>query len=92
MRRLQKIALFVAPVVAMLVFADPALAVTHGGQGLFGNLDDSQITNAMFFLLGFFPIIIIVFSLIQAALDHRKHKKIDAEKAARAANPVKGGW
>jgi preprotein translocase subunit SecG len=92
MRRVQKVVLFVAPILALLVFADPALAVTHGGEGLFGPTNDAQVTNAMFFLLGFFPVIIIVFSLIQSWLDHRKHKKIDAEKAAAAAHPFKGGW
>ncbi len=86
------IVMFVAPIVALLAFADPALAVTHGGEGLFGHTDDAQITNAMFLLLGFFPVIIIVFSLIQAWLDRRKHHKIDAERAAAAANPFKGGW
>jgi preprotein translocase subunit SecG len=92
MRRLQRTAVFIAPIVALLVFADPAFATTHGGTGLFGNTNDSQITNTMFFLLGFFPVVIIVLSVFQGFLDNRKHKKIEAEKAARAADPHRGGW
>jgi preprotein translocase subunit SecG len=92
MRRIRTLIVCLAPIVALLVFADPALAVTHGGEGLFGHTNDAQITNVMFLLLGFFPVVIIVLSLIQGQLDRRKHRKIQAERAARAADPVKGGW
>ncbi|MBO0767103.1 MAG: hypothetical protein J2O48_00320 [Solirubrobacterales bacterium] len=92
MRRIRLFITFLAPVAAMLLLADPALAVTHGGQGLHGPTDDAGITNVMFLLIGFFPVIIVVFSLIQSGLDHRKHAKWDKQKAAMDANPVKGGW
>jgi hypothetical protein len=76
----------------LLVFADPALAVTHGGEGLYGHTDDAEITNTMFFLIAFFPTVIVILSLAQGWLDRRKHRQVVAEKAAREANPVKGGW
>jgi preprotein translocase subunit SecG len=79
-------------IVAALALAPSAFATTHGGQGLFGPTDDQQITNAMFILIGLFPVIIIVFSLIQAWLDHRKHARQDAAKHRASAVEWKGGW
>jgi preprotein translocase subunit SecG len=79
-------------VVAALALAPAALATTHGGQGLFGPTDATNITDSMFILIGFFPVIIIVFSLIQAWLDHRKHARQDAAKHRASAAEWKGGW
>ena len=92
MRRVQKIVLFVAPMLALLILSDPALAVTHGGEGLHGPTNDAQVTNIMFFLLIFFPVVIVVGSLLQAWGERRRHRKVVAQRAARAAAPVKGGW
>jgi hypothetical protein len=92
MRRLRTIILCVAPVLALLVFSDSALAVTHAGEGLYGPTNDVTITNAMFFLLALFPAILIVFTILQGFSDRRKHRKWEAEKAARAAEPSHGGW
>jgi preprotein translocase subunit SecG len=79
-------------VVAALALAPAALATTHGGQGLFGPTTDQNITNTMFILIGLFPVLIIVFSLIQAWLDHRKHARQDAAKHRASAAEWKGGW
>jgi preprotein translocase subunit SecG len=79
-------------VVAALALAPAALATTHGGQGLYGPTDDKTITNTMFILIGLFPVLIIVFSLIQAWLDHRKHARQDAAKHRASAVEWKGGW
>jgi hypothetical protein len=89
--RLRKFILFVAPILALLAFADPALAVTHGGEGLYGPTDDASITNMMFFLIAFFPGVIIIGSLLQAWGDRRRHRKLAALRAERA-NPDKQGW
>ncbi len=77
---------------AMLTVCPSAFAVTHGGEGLFGPTNDKQITNAMFIIIGFFVVIIIVFSLIQGRLDHRKHARLDAAKRRASATEWKGGW
>lgn len=79
-------------VVAMLAGAPPALAASHGGQGLYGPTSATTVTYTMFFLIAFFPAIIVVFSLIQAYLDHRKHARMDAVKHRAAAPQWKGGW
>jgi preprotein translocase subunit SecG len=89
----KRTALFALSVVAaVLAQAPSALAVTHSGQGLWGPTNDLQITNVMFILIGLFPVLIIVFSLIQAWLDHRKHARQDAAKARSTSAEWKGGW
>jgi preprotein translocase subunit SecG len=81
-----------AVVLAMLAMSPSALAVTHGGEGIFGPTNDAQITNAMFLVIGFFVVIIIVFSLIQGRLEHRKHARQDAAKHRASSEEWKGGW
>ena len=92
MRRLRTLILFVTPVLALLVFADPALAITHGGEGLYGPSNDSAITNTMFLLIGFFPAVIIVMSIYQAWADNRRERKFHAQRAREQATADKGGW
>ena len=92
MRRLRPLILVLTPLLALLVFADPALAVTHGGEGLYGPSNDSAITNAMFLLIGFFPAVIIVLSIYQAWADNRRHKKFHAQRAREQATQDRGGW
>ena len=89
-RRAAPLALSV--VTAALVLAPAALATTHGGQGLYGPTNAIDITDTMFILIGLFPVLIIVFSLIQAWLDHRKHARQDAAKHRASAAEWKGGW
>ena len=43
-------------------------------------------------MIGLFPVLIIVFSLIQSWLDHRKHARQDAAKRRESAVEWKGGW
>lgn len=79
-------------VFATLAGAPPALAVSHGGQGLYGATSATTITYTMFFLIAFFPAVIVVFSLLQAYLDRRKHARMDAAKRRATAPQWKGGW
>jgi preprotein translocase subunit SecG len=72
--------------------APSAFAATHGGQGVWGPTSDKTITYAMFILIGLFPVIIIVFSLIQGYLEHRKHARIDAAMRRAKSDQWKGGW
>ena len=70
-----------------------ALAEGHdGGEGLWGETDDKVITNAGFFLIAFFPLFILVMSLIQWRLDKRKAARTAAAKARRARADARGGW
>ena len=91
MRRALRTALLTVSLLALT--APAALAAGHdGGEGLYGETNDKVITNAGFFLIAFFPLFILVMSLIQGALDKRKDRRKAAEKARRARADQRGGW
>ncbi len=92
MSRTRIVTILIAALAAVLVYAPDAAAITHGGQGLYGETNDVTITNAMFGTIAFFPVIIIVFSLIQGWLDHRKHARLDSAKRRAASVDWRGGW
>jgi hypothetical protein len=92
MRRPRLSIVLLSAFVTLMVFAPAAGATTYGGQGLFGETNDVVITNAMFAVIIFFPVVIIVFSLIQAYLDKRKHARLDAAKARAKSADWQGGW
>ena len=92
MRRARLITLVLCAFGALMAGAPDALAVAHGGQGIYGETDDQVITNAMFIVIVFFPTIIVVFSLLQGWLDHRKHARMDAAKRRAASVDWRGGW
>lgn len=77
---------------AVLWAAPSALAVTHGGQGIWGPTTNKTVTYTMFIVIGLFPVLIIVFSLIQGWLEHRKHARVDAAKRRASSAEWKGGW
>lgn len=94
MRRARLIATFTTFSVLLLTFAPSALAGVrdHGGQGWYGESTDPVITNMMFIVIAFFPVVIITFSTIQWWLDKRKHARYDAEQARAANADWRGGW
>jgi hypothetical protein len=75
---------------ALALAAPVALAGRpDGGQGLYGDANDKVVTDAGFILIGAFPLLILILSLIQWRLDKRK----EARKQARKARPeLLGGW
>ena len=92
MSRKRTVLLTLWVVAASLAGAPAALATTHGGDGIWGPTSDKTITYTMFIIIGLFPVIIIVFSLIQGWLDHRKHARLDAAKRRASSAEWKGGW
>jgi preprotein translocase subunit SecG len=92
MRRSRLIIALLLFAVALTTNASSALATASGGQGWYGETSDKVITNAMFIVIGFFPAVILVFSLIQWRLDKRKHAKMDAAKRRAASADWRGGW
>jgi hypothetical protein len=80
--------------VALLALTAPAAlaAGNDGGEGLWGETDDKVITNAGFFLIGFFPLFVFAMSMIMWFLDRRKDRRKAAEKARRARADMRGGW
>jgi fatty acid desaturase len=79
---------------AVLVNAPQALALAtaKGGQGWWGESTDPQVANVMFATIAFFPVLIIVFSLLQWWLDKRHHAREDAERARASSPEWRGGW
>ena len=91
MRRSRIIFALVSLGVVLLATAPAALA-KNGGEGWYGETNDVNITNAMFLTIIFFPVVIVVLSLIQWQLDKRKHARMDAKKRLAANADPRGGW
>jgi preprotein translocase subunit SecG len=92
MSRKRTAAVALSVVISTLAFAPSALAVTHGGEGIWGPTNDKTITNAMFIIMGLFVVLVLVFSLLQSWLEHRKHARVDATLRREASEQWKGGW
>jgi membrane protease YdiL (CAAX protease family) len=78
-------------VVAFALLAPAALA-HDGGEGLYGETDDKVVTYAGFALIVGFPIMILIFTLIQQSLDRRKDRRMAAAKARKERTDLRGGW
>ena len=76
---------------ALLVSAAPTLA-HDGGEGWYGPTNDRVITNAGFILIGFFPLLAFVLSVLQWRLDKRKERRKAALKARATSELWRGGW
>ena len=77
-----------------LLTAAPALA-SEGhdqGQGTYGPASDKVVTNVGFILIAGFPLLVLLLSLLQNALDKRKYRRLAAAKARRARADTRGGW
>ena len=79
-----------ASLVLLALLAPAALArVGHdGGQGTYGEANDKVVTNAGFIVIIFFPVLILLLSLLQNALDKRKARR----KRRLPARDWAGGW
>jgi hypothetical protein len=78
--------------VTLFALSAPAALANDGGEGLWGETDDKVITNAGFFLIGFFPLFVFTMSMLMWFLDRRKERRKAAEKARRARADMRGGW
>jgi hypothetical protein len=63
-----------------------------GGEGTWGETTDKVVTNAGFILIFGIPVLLLVLTLIQSALDKRKDRRLAAAKARRARADIRGGW
>jgi hypothetical protein len=75
----------------LALFAPVALA-QNSGEGALGEVDDKQVTNAGFILIAFFPLFVLVMSLLQWRLDKRKEARKKAVKQAGGDARWRGGW
>jgi hypothetical protein len=78
----------------MALVAPVALAAEghDGGEGLWGETNDKVITNAGFVVIAGIPLLVLVLTLIQTALDRRKDRRLAAAKARRERQDLRGGW
>jgi hypothetical protein len=75
----------------LALFAPVALA-QNSGEGALGEVDDKKVTNAGFILIAFFPLFVLVVSLVQWRLEKRKDARKAAVKAAGGEKRWSGGW
>ena len=78
--------------VALRALSAPAALAHDGGEGWWGETNDKVITNASFILSAFFPLFILMMSLLQWRLEKRKDARKKAAKARVARADVRGGW
>jgi hypothetical protein len=76
----------------LLLALAPAALAYNDGRGLYGATDDKVVTNAGFILILFFPLFVLVMSLIQWRLDKRKEARKAAQKARVGDARWRGGW
>ncbi len=77
---------------SLLALSAPMAFAQASGEGTYGETDDKVVTNAAFMVLAFFPLVVIVVSLIQGRLERRKDAKKAAVKAAGGDSRWRGGW
>jgi preprotein translocase subunit SecG len=87
---LRLLALLAACLVTMALLAPLAMADNDHGEGLYGQTNDKVVTNAGFILIAFFPLLILILTLLQTRLDKRKAARL-AAKRARAVRQ-RNGW
>ena len=92
MRRARIVTALVAFGITLLALAPDALARAYAGEGWYGETSDKTITYAMYLVIIFFPLIIVIFSVLQWRLDKRKHARMRASKRRAANVDWRGGW
>lgn len=76
-------------VVALLVI--PAVASAKYGQGPIASTDKNS-TYAGFIMVAAFPLLALVLTLAQSALERRKERRIEAQRTRAANARWRGGW
>jgi hypothetical protein len=89
MRRL--LATFTYAALLLFVLAPAALAY-NDGRGFYGATDDKVVTNAGFILIVFFPVFVLLASLLLRRLERRKEARKAATKAHGTDVRWRGGW
>jgi uncharacterized membrane protein len=92
MRRTRFIAALITFGIVLLAAAPAAFARAYGGEGWYGETSDKTITYAMYLVIIFFPLVIVLLSVIQWRLDKRKHAKMRAARGHAANVDWEGGW
>jgi hypothetical protein len=78
--------------IAVFLLSAPVALAHDQGQGWYGETNDKVVTNAGFILIMFFPLFILLASMLQWKLDKRKDQRKKAAKARAASRRWQGGW
>ena len=89
MTRVSRTALTTLVTFALLA---PSAFAQASGEGLYGETNDRVVTHFGFILIAFFPLFILLMSLLQWKLEKRKDEKKAATKARANDEIWKGGW
>ena len=73
---------------SLLALSAPMAFAQASGEGAYGETDDKVVTNAAFIVIAFFPVLVLVVSLLQWRLEKRKERR----KAHLPAGDWRGGW
>ena len=83
-------------VVTLLLLAPAVLAYEPqeplSGEGAYGVADDKVVTNAGFIVIAFFPVTILLLSLLQWRLDKRKEERKKIAKKLHRDSRWQSGW
>jgi hypothetical protein len=75
-----------------LLLLAPAALAADGGEGVYGETNDKVVTNVGFIVIAFFPLLILVLSIVQWRLEKRKDQRLAAKRRRTQAPEWRGGW
>ena len=76
----------------MLALSAPVALANDGGEGTYGPADDKVVTSAAFIIIGGFPVLIAVLSILYTITERRRLARLAATKARAARADQRGGW
>ncbi|MEJ7785846.1 MAG: hypothetical protein WKF96_13660 [Solirubrobacteraceae bacterium] len=80
------------PAIALLLLTAPAALAHDQGEGWYGETNDRVVTNAGFLLIIFFPLFILLASMLQWKLEKRKDARKKAAKSRASSRRWQSGW
>jgi hypothetical protein len=78
--------------ISLLALLAPSALAQASGEGTYGSVSDKTVTSSAFIVIAFFPLLVLVVSLIQWRLEKRKDAKKAAVKSAGGDARWRGGW
>ena len=78
--------------IAVFLLSAPVAFAHDQGQGWWGETNDKVVTNFGFALIIFFPLFILLASMLQWKLEKRKDARKKAAKVRAGSGRWQGGW
>jgi hypothetical protein len=78
--------------IAVFLLTAPVALAHDQGQGWYGETNDKVVTNFGFALIIFFPLFVLLASMLQWKLEKRKDARKKATKARAGSHRWQGGW